>query len=505
MDQYSLYHEADQRIRIERFKGMEPPMQSRPDPTGFPVGLPSEETLRTVVFDGELIRRLDRPGPRYTSYPTTNHFSEEFNEQSYQNCVAQEEAAPQPRDLSLYFHIPFCRHLCFYCACNKIVTRNRDKAAKYLDYLLRELELRSVGFKDGRRVSQLHWGGGTPTYLEPAQMANLMQSIRKRFFLSDDALGEYSIEVDPRTVSQETVGFLRSLGFNRISIGVQDFDPQVQKKVHRIQSEEETQRVVETARQSKFRSINLDLIYGLPAQSVESFERTLDQVLAIYPDRVALYNYAHLPHLFRPQQKIDARDLPPPEVKLEILRCAVERLTRAGYHYIGMDHFARADDELAIAQREHRLQRNFQGYSTHPECHLIGFGISAIGMMGASYSQNFRTLDSYYQSIDQNRLPIFRGIILTPDDRLRRTLIHSLACQFRISIPAIEESYGIRFDAYFQDELRELAELEALGLLSTGPQEIRVTLKGRLLVRNICMIFDRYLRAERMPQYSRVI
>jgi oxygen-independent coproporphyrinogen-3 oxidase len=458
-----------------------------------------------VIFDGELIRRLDRPGPRYTSYPTANHFSGDFNEQAYQDCVVQEEEAPQPRDLSLYFHIPFCAHLCFYCACNKIVTRNRDKAAKYLDYLLRELDLQSLRFKAGRRVSQLHWGGGTPTYLDREQMAVLMKAIRNRFSLADDEQGEYSIEVDPRTVDRETVEFLRSLGFNRVSIGVQDFDPQVQKKVHRIQSEEETLRVVETARQSGFRSINLDLIYGLPAQSVESFERTLDQILAIDPDRIALYNYAHLPNLFRPQQKIDARDLPPPETKLEILRCAVVKLTRAGYHYIGMDHFARANDALAVAQRENRLHRNFQGYSTHPECNLIGFGISAIGMMGASYSQNFRTLDPYYQRIDQNRLPIFRGIVLAPDDRLRRALIHSLACQFRISIPEIEECHGIRFKAYFQDELRELAELEALGLLSMEDREIRVTPKGRLLVRNLCMIFDRYLKRERIPQYSRVI
>ena len=336
-------------------------------------------------------------------------------------------------------------------------------------------------------------------------MAHLMQAIRNRFSLAEDEQGEYSIEVDPRTADRETVAFLRSLGFNRISIGVQDFDPQVQKKVHRIQSEEETMRVVEGARQSGYRSINLDLIYGLPAQSVESFERTLDQILAIDPDRIALYNYAHLPELFRPQQKIDAGDLPPPEVKLEILRCAVMKLTRAGYHYIGMDHFARANDELAIAQRERRLQRNFQGYSTHPECNLIGLGISAIGMMGASYSQNFRTLDPYYQRIDQNRLPISRGMVLTPDDRLRRRIIHSLACEFRISIPDIEEGYGIRFEAYFPDELRKLAELEALGLLSIEAREIEVTLKGRLLVRNICMIFDHYLRGERVPRYSRVI
>jgi oxygen-independent coproporphyrinogen-3 oxidase len=461
--------------------------------------------IQSVVFDGDLVRRLDRPGPRYTSYPTANHFSESFDEEVYRYCVYQEQHIQQPRDLSLYFHIPFCAHLCFYCACNKIVTRNRSKASTYLDYLIRELDLQRRLFPVGTRVRQLHWGGGTPTYLDPGQITTLMRAIQERFAMADETQGEYSIEVDPRTVGEETVELLRSLGFNRISIGVQDFDPRVQEKVHRVQSEEETRRVVEAARRSGFRSINVDLIYGLPAQTVESFDRTLDKILSIDPDRIALYNYAHLPHLFPPQQRIAVTDLPPPEAKLEIMKLAIMRLTHAGYQYIGMDHFAKVDDELSVAQRENRLQRNFQGYSTHAECNLVGFGISAIGMMGTSYSQNCRTLETYYQKIDQNCLPILRGIILTADDRLRRSIIHSLSCHFRISIPAIEESFNIPFKDYFSDELRKLNELEALGLVSTDAREIRVTLKGRLLVRNVCMIFDRFLRTERTPEYSRVI
>ena len=464
-----------------------------------------DETIQSVEFDADLIRKLDRTGPRYTSYPTADRFTEAFKTREYTAWAGKRNVGGIKHLLSLYFHIPFCASLCFYCACNKVVTKNRGKAAQYLDYLFREIDMQSRLFKPDNRVEQLHWGGGTPTFLSPQQMCDLMRVTRENFTLVDDTRGEYSIEVDPRTADEETVGLLRDLGFNRVSLGVQDFDPAVQKAVHRIQSEEETLRVINAARHTGFKSVSVDLIYGLPLQTVMSFNRTLDRIIAMDPDRLSLYNYAHLPELFKPQRRINAADLPSPEVKLDILRLSIQKLTRAGYLYIGMDHFAKPDNELAIAQRQGRLHRNFQGYSTHADCDLVAMGVSAISKMGPTYSQNYRSLEDYYDRLDMNVLPVMRGLELSPDDLLRRAIINALMCHFVVSIEAMETAYLIDFKKYFAEELEEIKELEDLGLLTVDDAWITITLKGRLLVRNVCMVFDKYLRAGRRSQYSRVI
>lgn len=457
-----------------------------------------------VEVDIDLIRKLDRKGPRYTSYPTADRFVEAFDAEAYRAWAAKRNIGGISRPLSLYFHIPFCNTVCFYCACNKVVTRDKGKAVTYMDYLEREIRLQGELFREDRRVEQLHWGGGTPTFLSEAQMRRLMAVTREQFDLVP--FGEYSIEVDPRKVGDETVAVLSEIGFNRLSLGVQDFDPAVQRAVNRIQSEEETFGVMQAARRRGFRSVSMDLIYGLPKQTVEGFARTLDKVIAAGPDRIAVYNYAHLPALFKPQRRINEAELPDPQQKLEILRNAVHMLTSAGYVYIGMDHFARPDDELAVAQRQGRLHRNFQGYSTHADCDLVAMGVSAIGKVGPTYSQNYRELKAYYDALDSGALPIMRGLELSADDLLRRSVIQALMCHFELSRESIEIAHLIDFRSYFRRELEELAEFEEAGLVEVEDDWITVTPKGRLLIRNVCMVFDRYLRAEDDRQrYSKVI
>lgn len=460
--------------------------------------------VNQLVVDLELIRRLDKNGPRYTSYPTADRFHDGFTADHYKAWMAKRESDGGDKPLSLYFHIPFCNTLCFYCACNKIITKDFSKAATYVDYLIKEISLQAELLGKERRVEQLHFGGGTPTFLNNDEIRKLMGAIRDNFQLVED--GEYSIEIDPRKVSNETVALLGEMGFNRISIGVQDFDHDVQKAVNRIQSEEETLQVIKAARANGFKSISIDLIYGLPKQNLAGFKATLDKVIAAGVDRLSIYNYAHMPTLFMPQRRIHETDLPAPQLKLDILSLAVKTLTDAGYVYIGMDHFAKPDDELAIAQRQGRLHRNFQGYSTHSDCDLIAIGVSSIGKIGATYSQNSKELEDYYAALDRNELPIMRGLELNQDDLIRREIIQALMCHFELAKANFARDFNIDFDQYFALEIKELAEYEQEGLLEMMPESIRVTPKGRMLIRNICMVFDIYLRAKQQhTRYSKVI
>ncbi len=459
---------------------------------------------QALVFDQSLIEKYDQSGPRYTSYPTAVQFHDGFGPAQYR--AAAEATNERGNPLSLYFHIPFCDTVCFYCACNKIATKDRTKAPPYLDRVYRELALQGQLFDRSRRVEQLHWGGGTPTFISHTQMRGLMEETGRHFSLADDDSGEYSIEIDPREASAETVALLRALGFNRMSLGVQDFDPRVQRAVNRIQTEAETLEVLDAAREQGFRSVSIDLIYGLPFQTRSSFEHTLERIIDFAPDRLSVFNYAHLPERFKPQRRINAADLPVPQEKLDILQMTGERLATAGYVYIGMDHFARPDDELAVAQRDGTLYRNFQGYSTHADCDLVGIGVTSIGMVGPTYAQNMRTLEEYYARIDAGELAVFRGLTLTRDDEIRRDVITRLICHFTLSFSAVEAAWGIRFADYFANELSRLRGMEADGLVRVGDQRIDVETKGRLLIRNICMTFDAYLSAERPSRsFSKVI
>jgi oxygen-independent coproporphyrinogen-3 oxidase len=467
---------------------------------------PQSATPFAVDFDAGLISRLSKSGPRYTSYPTADRFSDSFGYRDYLHAVADRRTRGNLRPLSLYLHIPFCDTVCYYCACNKIVTKNREKAATYLAYLKREAGMQGSLFSGMNEVEQLHFGGGTPTYLSDEQMGELMAHLRRCFRFAPDAVGEYSIEVDPRTVSAERVHSLRAQGFNRISLGVQDFDAGVQQAVNRIQPEQETRAIIDAARAAGFRSVSIDLIYGLPKQTPETMTETLAKVVAANPDRIAVYHYAHLPHLFKPQRRILDADMPDSDAKLQMLQLCIERLTAAGYVYIGMDHFAKPDDDLAIAQRQGRLHRNFQGYSTHADSDLVSCGVSAIGAVGATYSQNVKTLDAYYDLLDRNELPVARGARLGMDDVLRRTVIQKLMCQFELSISAIEQAFPVAFRQYFAAELAQLAGMEEDGLVSVNGDWISVSAKGRLLIRNVCMVFDRYLAARSdVPRYSKTV
>jgi oxygen-independent coproporphyrinogen-3 oxidase len=462
------------------------------------------EISSQLEVDLDLIRRLDKNGPRYTSYPTADRFNDSFNVDSYVRWVSKCQPGSATKPLSLYVHIPFCNTLCFYCACNKVITKDFTKAEEYVRYLVKEIGMQAALLGKERRVEQLHFGGGTPTFLSDAELRTVMDAIRQNFQLVED--GEYSIEIDPRKVSDATVALLGSMGFNRISVGVQDFDPAVQKAVNRIQSEEETLQVIKAARANGFKSVSIDLIYGLPKQTIEGFKRTLDKVIAVDPDRLSIYNYAHMPTLFKPQRRIHEEDLPAPQTKLDILKLAVNTLTDAGYVYIGMDHFAKPDDELAVAQRQRRLHRNFQGYSTHSDCDLIAVGVSSIGKIGPTYSQNFREPEPYYAALDNNTLPIMRGMELNTDDEIRRAIIQALMCHFEIPKQSFAAEWKIDFDQYFAVELKELAEYEQEGLVTLSPQWVNVTPKGRMLIRNICMVFDRYLREKQQrAHYSKVI
>jgi len=457
---------------------------------------------QTIEFNPDVIRRYDKSGPRYTSYPTAVQFNESFTEKRYREIARETNASGRP--LSLYFHIPFCNTVCFYCGCNKVVTKDRSRAGPYLERLHREIEIQGSLFDRERTVDQLHWGGGTPTFISHDEIRGLMEKTGEYFTLLDDDSGEYSIEVDPREIGQGSLPLLRKLGFNRLSMGVQDFNENVQKAVNRIQSREQTLLILSEARQEGFRSINMDLIYGLPMQSVASFSETLKQVIDADPDRLSIFNYAHLPEMFKPQRRINGDDLPNPEEKLSILQAAIEILGQAGYVYIGMDHFAKPEDELAVAQREGSLYRNFQGYSTHADCDMVAMGNTAISNIGNTFSQNERTLDAYYAALDDNRLPIMRGYELTGDDCVRREVISGLICHFELDLAEIENEFDIDFRQYFAAELEALSGMQTDGLLTVSGSRIQVTPAGKLLIRNICMTFDAYLKI-RPQQYSKVI
>jgi oxygen-independent coproporphyrinogen-3 oxidase len=459
--------------------------------------------VQKIEFDESLIRRYDKAGPRYTSYPTAVQFEESFDADSYREIALQTNEQGGP--LSLYFHLPFCDTVCYYCACNKIVTKDRSKAKPYLDHLYAEMRMQSALFDSNRVVDQLHWGGGTPTFISHDEMKQLMDRTRGQFDLHEDGQGEYSIEIDPREVHEDTIALLSQLGFNRMSLGVQDFDAEVQQAVNRIQGKDETFRVIDQAREQGFKSVSIDLIYGLPHQTRDRFLKTLDEVIEVGPDRLSIFNYAHMPALFKPQRRINEADLPSPQEKLLILQSTIQHLVDAGYVYIGMDHFARPDDELARAQREGSLYRNFQGYSTHAECDLIGLGVTSIGMVGNSYAQNFREMDEYTQSIDAGHLPVFRGIALSQDDLIRRTVITELICHFALDFQKVENQFDLKFSDYFASELEDFSAMVADGLIEMHGNGITVLPAGRLLIRNVCMVFDRYLREKSQQRFSRVI
>ncbi|MDH5469627.1 MAG: oxygen-independent coproporphyrinogen III oxidase [Gammaproteobacteria bacterium] len=462
--------------------------------------------IQPVIFDESLIRRYDQSGPRYTSYPTAAQFHAGISEDDYRRWAKHSNEDPIPRALSLYFHIPFCDTVCFYCACTKVVTKDHSRAARYIDYLGKELELQAPLFDRDRHVAQLHWGGGTPTFLNNEEIRRLMDMTRQHFSLLSDDSGEYSIEIDPRSVDDLKLKVLREVGFNRISLGVQDFNPDIQKAVNRIQDLTITLGVLNSARALGYKSINMDLIYGLPLQTTETFSETLRSTIDMGPDRIAVYNYAHLPTRFKPQRRINEADLPSPQTRLDILQKTIELLTDAGYVYIGMDHFARPDDELAIAQENGTLHRNFQGYSTHSDCDLVAIGMSAIGHVCDNYNQNVRDLEQYYALLDQGKLPLDRGIELEPDDLLRREIITLLICHFKLDISALEKKWNFSFARRFENELAELEKMQDDGLLSLDKEMIRVQPAGRLLVRNICMVFDRYLKGNKGSYtFSKVI
>jgi oxygen-independent coproporphyrinogen-3 oxidase len=461
--------------------------------------------MSSVWFDAQLIRRYDKAGPRYTSYPTAVAFTP-FTADEYKAHAYLSNEDPIPLPLSLYFHIPFCDTICFYCACNKIATKDRSLSERYLRYLFKEIEMQAALYDPDRQVEQLHWGGGTPTFLNHEEMRALMAKTRQHFRLYDNDEGDYSIEIDPRSVTAETIQVLREIGFNRFSLGVQDVNERVQIAVNRVQPIEQTQAVIEACRQYGAKSISVDLIYGLPFQTVDSFRETLDTILELSPDRLSIFNYAHLPHLFKPQRRINENDLPSADTKLQIMQLAVEHLTAQGYVYIGMDHFAKPDDELALAQANGTLHRNFQGYTTHADCDLIAMGVSSISSVAESYSQNAKTLDEYYAALDKDQFPVIRGITLNEDDVIRREVIQQLACHFQLSFAEIETQFNLNFADYFAQELSELAAMAQDGLLGLDAEGLVVTPRGRFLIRNICMVFDVSLRAANtQTRFSKVI
>jgi oxygen-independent coproporphyrinogen-3 oxidase len=459
-------------------------------------------------FDADLLRRYDRPGPRYTSYPTAPQFGPSFGATEFAEVAAQSNGDPIPRSLSLYVHVPFCFSPCFYCGCNRVITRDLTRGGLYLSRLVREISLVAPLFDRDRDVIQLHLGGGTPNFLGTELLAELVDSLGRHFHFSAAADRDFSIELDPRFVKAHDIRALAGMGFNRASFGVQDFDAAVQQAVNRVQSMEETREVVDACREVGFRSVNIDLIYGLPLQTREGFGRTLDTVIAMRPNRLAVYSYAHMPHMFKPQKHINADELPSAEVKLGLLQLAIEKLSAAGYRYIGMDHFALPEDELSIAQEKGSLHRNFMGYTTHAESDLIGFGVSAISHIGNSYSQNPRDLTEWEEAIEAGRRPVWRGMNMNSDDTLRADLIQQLMCQNTIDIRALEKRYGINFVQYFAADMARLAPLEQDGLVTVAPDRIDATDRGRLLLRIVAACFDHYLHrdgAVEVVRFSRVI
>jgi len=458
-----------------------------------------------VVFNKELIRRYDTFGPRYTSYPTAVQFTTEFNLDDYLGGIRHSNEDPIPSPLSLYLHIPFCNTICYYCGCSKVITKDKSKAAHYIKLLKQEIALQGSLFAKDRAVTQIHWGGGTPTFLSDKEIYEIIECIRDNFNVPAGNDVEFGIEVDPRTVDQQRLKNLSNLGFNRISFGVQDFDSDVQQAVNRVQSNEQIKQHIDDSRELHYQSINIDLMYGLPKQSVDSFSRTLDTTILLNPDRIAIYNYAHLPEMFKPQRRISEDELPSAEEKLNILQLSIDKLQNAGYVYIGMDHFAKATDDLVKAQQEGSLHRNFQGYSTHADCDMIAMGITAISRIGDNYSQNVRTIDEYENRLEQNLIPVFRGIELEDDDILRREIINQLMCNNRLDIEKLEKKWGIDFRKYFKSVMSNLQKMADDGLLNIENTKLTITTSGRLLARSICMQFDRYLQEKNNNRFSRVI
>lgn len=455
-------------------------------------------------IDIDLIKKYDKPGPRYTSYPTAPHFNESFTHENYLDEIIKTNQGPNLPDLSLYFHLPFCDTLCYFCGCNMIVTRNRDRIKNYISYLKREIDLLKTHMSSDRKVAQLHWGGGTPTHLDPDEIADLSAFINSSFDFTDEL--EVGCEIDPRELTKDHLVALRNGGFNRISMGVQDFYEKVQKTVNRIQPEDLTLRVIDWVRELAFDSINLDLIYGLPFQSVETFEKTIDTIIEMDPDRIALFNFAYVPWMKKHQRVIRPEDLPGPEEKLKILKMSTEKLTGAGYVFIGMDHFAKPDDELASALREKKLYRNFQGYSTHAGADLYALGITSISQFGRIYAQNQKKEKDYHAALDKGILPTAKGYCLSDDDLLRRRVIMKLMCDFELDFTSIENEFDIDFEAYFEWGLNNLSEMIADNLLAIKNKRLKVTKMGRFLIRNIALNFDGYIeRKEDKARYSRTV
>lgn len=452
----------------------------------------SEINTIDLGFIDQLAGRYQETGPRYTSYPTVIEFSDKFSEDDLLGYLEVSNRQSAPADLSLYLHLPFCSHLCFYCGCNKVVTRNQSKARTYLDFLFREMEYYGELVDPQREIRQLHFGGGTPTFYDVEQIAAILKGLDSRFRLVSDQYRDYSIEIDPRTVDHNYIQDLSSLGFNRISLGVQDFDPDVQKAVHRIQSAHSVIRLVEQARADGIKSVNFDLIYGLPRQTLKSFTSTLDQVIDAAPDRISVYHYAHLPERFPAQKRIIESELPTKRTRLDLQKLTIEMLLDAGYVYIGMDHFARPNDPLVQAMQDGSLRRSFQGYTTHMECELIGMGVSAIGELDGCMYQNAKTLDEYYADIEQGQLPIRKGVALTEDDKIRKHVIMEVMCHGQINKRAFQAETALHFDEYFSRELGDLVRLGEDNLIQQEPDKISVTTEGRYMLRNIAMVFDRY-------------
>jgi oxygen-independent coproporphyrinogen-3 oxidase len=460
----------------------------------------------TTSFPKELIVKYGLAGPRYTSYPTALQFHEGFDAEAYRRFVQSSNDDLIPRPLSLYVHLPFCKELCYYCACNKKVTRNQQLAEVYLQHLDKEIEMQGSLFDYDRQVIQLHFGGGTPTYYDDIQLRHIVEELSRNFNLSRSSGREFSIEIDPRTVDDERIANLGDMGFNRVSMGIQDFDPAVQKAVNRIQDEGKTLRLIEAARESGFNSVSVDLIYGLPLQTAKSFEKTIDSVLTARPDRLSVYNYAHLPHIFRAQRMIKPDEVPFPEVRLQLLDSTIRKLVEAGYIYIGMDHFALPDDELSLAMKNGTLQRNFQGYSTCRQTDLVGMGVSAIGKVGNSFVQNRKDIRDWQAAIDDKKLPVWRGLGLSAEDRLRREVVSAIMCQGFVNFADIERKFGIDFDEHFALELNSLKPLEKDGLVELSERSFEVTPTGLLLLRVIGMKFDEYLINDLQGKsYSKVI
>lgn len=463
----------------------------------------SNFVFSNVEISESLIRKFDVSGPRYTSYPTADRFNQDYNAQTYVQYLQQRQSIENPRPLSVYVHLPFCQSLCYFCACNKIITQDTSRFDTYLDYLEKELELVSPHLGNKRFARQLHLGGGTPTFGSDASLQRLMDMLNKHFEFSDDA--EISIEIDPRTISDSRLASLSAMGFNRTSFGVQDFNRSVQEAVNRVQPLEMVEAALASSRKHGFGSINMDLIYGMPRQTIDTIHETLDHVIRLRPERIALYNYAHLPHRFKAQRLINEAELPTAEDRLQIFMMATRRLIEQGYVYIGLDHFALPDDELSLAGQDGSLHRNFQGYTTRSECDMLGLGLSAIGKIGSSYNQNVRTINTYYDAIDKGQLPIDKGYELSKDDTLRGEIIMTIMCSMSVDFQAINTQHNIDFKKYFATELSRLQPYIQADLLDIDDNHIAVTPKGRLFVRAIGMVFDNYINQPTGSTYSRLI